>query len=297
MFPAPPRLVICIVPPATSPVPVTTSNNAATCRFSHRHATAETTRTIFSIISAVAPRCAEPEVRLLPGRWALAGCPAAAQGLPGDPAGRGSGRRSRHGLLPAFPGGQGQGAGGQCDTAALPGEPAEPGLPRPRPGTGTRGRRHHPRPAARHCLVRRRGSRRAADARTALDHARAAVVAAGVRRCHRLDMDIPAHQAAGGRTRLHLRVRGRTAPRWLTAAYLGTIIPADYIMAMGMLHHGDGHAARPEEARRARAGRRAQRGLARTGRPGSAPGTMPESRTTKVPLTRTCRMPAEGRVL
>ncbi len=76
-----------------------------------------------------------------------------------------------------------------------------------------------------------------------------------------------------------------------------TLVLHDYIMAMGMLHHGDGHAARPEEARRARAGRRAQRGLARTGRPGSAPGTMPESRTTKVPLTRTCRMPAEGRVL
>jgi hypothetical protein len=39
----------------------------------------------------------------------------------------------------------------------------------------------------------------------------------------------------GGRTRLQLRVRGRTAPRWLTATYLATIIPADYIMAGGML--------------------------------------------------------------
>ena len=37
----------------------------------------------------------------------------------------------------------------------------------------------------------------------------------------------------GGRTRLQLRVRGRTAPRWLTATYLATIIPADYIMAGG----------------------------------------------------------------
>jgi hypothetical protein len=39
----------------------------------------------------------------------------------------------------------------------------------------------------------------------------------------------------GGRTRLQLRVRGRTAPPWLTATYLATIIPADYIMASGML--------------------------------------------------------------
>ena len=39
----------------------------------------------------------------------------------------------------------------------------------------------------------------------------------------------------GGTTRLQLRVRGRTAPRWLTATYLATIIPADYIMAGGML--------------------------------------------------------------
>jgi hypothetical protein len=39
----------------------------------------------------------------------------------------------------------------------------------------------------------------------------------------------------GGRTRLQLRVRGRTAPRWLTAAYLATIIPADYVMSGGML--------------------------------------------------------------
>ncbi len=39
----------------------------------------------------------------------------------------------------------------------------------------------------------------------------------------------------GGTTRLQLRVRGRTAPRWLTATYLATIIPADYVMAGGML--------------------------------------------------------------
>src|SRR5687767_734706 len=39
----------------------------------------------------------------------------------------------------------------------------------------------------------------------------------------------------GGRTRLQLRVRGRTAPRWLTATYLASIIPADYVMSGGML--------------------------------------------------------------
>lgn len=38
-----------------------------------------------------------------------------------------------------------------------------------------------------------------------------------------------------GRTRLQLRVRGRTAPRVLTATYLATIVPADYVMAGGML--------------------------------------------------------------
>jgi hypothetical protein len=40
---------------------------------------------------------------------------------------------------------------------------------------------------------------------------------------------------ASGRTRLHLRVRGRTAPWWLTAAYHAVIVPADYVMAMSML--------------------------------------------------------------
>ena len=39
----------------------------------------------------------------------------------------------------------------------------------------------------------------------------------------------------GGRTRLQLRVRGRTAPRWLTATYLAIIVPADYVMSSGML--------------------------------------------------------------
>jgi hypothetical protein len=37
------------------------------------------------------------------------------------------------------------------------------------------------------------------------------------------------------RTRLHVRVRGRAAPWWLAAAYITAIIPADFIMATGML--------------------------------------------------------------
>jgi hypothetical protein len=32
-----------------------------------------------------------------------------------------------------------------------------------------------------------------------------------------------------------VRVRGRAAPRWLAAAYIAAIIPADFIMATGML--------------------------------------------------------------
>jgi hypothetical protein len=39
----------------------------------------------------------------------------------------------------------------------------------------------------------------------------------------------------GGRTRLQLRVRGRLAPWWLAVSYHAAIIPADFIMAMGML--------------------------------------------------------------
>jgi hypothetical protein len=42
-------------------------------------------------------------------------------------------------------------------------------------------------------------------------------------------------ELADRRTRLHTRVRGRTAPWWVTAIYRATIVPADYIMARGML--------------------------------------------------------------
>jgi hypothetical protein len=37
------------------------------------------------------------------------------------------------------------------------------------------------------------------------------------------------------RTRLHLRVRGRTTPWWLTAGYHAALVPADFVMAGGML--------------------------------------------------------------
>ncbi|MGN6795687.1 MAG: hypothetical protein ACTHJW_25115 [Streptosporangiaceae bacterium] len=38
-----------------------------------------------------------------------------------------------------------------------------------------------------------------------------------------------------GATRLQLRVRGRATPFWLAAAYISVIVPADSIMATGML--------------------------------------------------------------
>ena len=34
---------------------------------------------------------------------------------------------------------------------------------------------------------------------------------------------------------MHSRVRGRMWPRWFAVFYLGTIIPADFVMATGML--------------------------------------------------------------
>jgi hypothetical protein len=39
----------------------------------------------------------------------------------------------------------------------------------------------------------------------------------------------------GSATRVHLRVRGHTSPRWLTAFYLATIVPSDLVMSRGML--------------------------------------------------------------
>ena len=40
---------------------------------------------------------------------------------------------------------------------------------------------------------------------------------------------------ADGTARVHLRVRGRMSPRWFAALYVATIVPADLIMARGML--------------------------------------------------------------
>jgi len=37
------------------------------------------------------------------------------------------------------------------------------------------------------------------------------------------------------RTRVHLRVRGHMDPWWFAALYVATIVPADYVMARGML--------------------------------------------------------------
>ena len=38
-----------------------------------------------------------------------------------------------------------------------------------------------------------------------------------------------------GRTRVHLRVRGRGRPWWFIALYAAALVPADYVMATGML--------------------------------------------------------------
>lgn len=39
----------------------------------------------------------------------------------------------------------------------------------------------------------------------------------------------------GVRTRVHLRVRGQMSPWWFAALYVATVVPADFIMATGML--------------------------------------------------------------
>ena len=42
-------------------------------------------------------------------------------------------------------------------------------------------------------------------------------------------------EQTNGTTRVHLRVRGRMAPVWFAALYVAAIIPADFVMAVGML--------------------------------------------------------------
>jgi hypothetical protein len=49
----------------------------------------------------------------------------------------------------------------------------------------------------------------------------------------------------GEGTRLLLRVRGRTEPWWLTAAYVAALVPADHLMAGGMLKGIRRRAGRP----------------------------------------------------
>jgi hypothetical protein len=39
----------------------------------------------------------------------------------------------------------------------------------------------------------------------------------------------------GGRTRVRLRVRGRMSPCWFSGLYRATIVPADFVMGIGML--------------------------------------------------------------
>ena len=50
-------------------------------------------------------------------------------------------------------------------------------------------------------------------------------------------------------TRVHLRVRGHSDPWWFTALYVGALIPADYVMATGMLrglrHRAEGGLSAP----------------------------------------------------
>jgi hypothetical protein len=59
----------------------------------------------------------------------------------------------------------------------------------------------------------------------------------------------------GDRTRLQLRVRGRTAPWWVSALYAAAIVPADFVMARGMLRGIKQRVERTEpEAARARSG-------------------------------------------
>ncbi|MCP3422273.1 SRPBCC family protein [Nocardioides pinisoli] len=40
----------------------------------------------------------------------------------------------------------------------------------------------------------------------------------------------------GRATRVHLRVRERTSPAWLTGFYVATVVPSDFVMSRGMLH-------------------------------------------------------------
>jgi hypothetical protein len=46
---------------------------------------------------------------------------------------------------------------------------------------------------------------------------------------------VAAAAALAGTVAVQLRVRGRTRPWWLTAAYVAALVPADHLMAGSML--------------------------------------------------------------
>ena len=55
--------------------------------------------------------------------------------------------------------------------------------------------------------------------------------------------------APNGGTRMLIRNRARTSPWWLTAAYVGVLVPADHLMANGMLKGLDERASNGAPAR------------------------------------------------
>ena len=57
---------------------------------------------------------------------------------------------------------------------------------------------------------------------------------------------------ADGSTRVHLRVRGRMSPWWFAALYRATIVPADFVMGMGMLRGLRRRVVEPVETTRRR---------------------------------------------
>lgn len=89
-----------------------------------------------------------------------------------------------------------------------------------------------------------------------------------------------------GGTRVHLRVRGRTRPWWLTAAYVGVLVPADGIMGPGMLHGVRRRVeARPREKAPGRPSRTVPtRGVGSSAQPELAP--MPGRRRQRLRLRR-----------